>query len=141
MGGEFDGETEEPKTMQYMLIIFDDPSEMAKLNAAEKQQIFADYGAFTQSIIKSGNFKSGDPLQPITTATTIRIRGSKKMVTDGPFAESKEHLVGYYLIEAKDLDEALACAGRVPGARMGSVEVRPVLEMPAAKPQTAPAGR
>ena len=129
MGVEFDGETEEPKTMQYMLIIFDDPSEMAKLNAAEKQQIFADYGAFTQSIIKSGNFKSGDPLQPITTATTIRIRGNKKMVTDGPFAESKEHLVGYYLIEAKDLDEALGIAERIPSAKHGAVEVRPVLKL------------
>ena len=115
--------------MQYMLLIFDDPSEMAKLSAAERDKIFPDYKAFTESIVKSGNFRAGDPLQPVTTATTIRLRGSKRLVTDGPFAESKEHLVGYYLVEAKDLDEAIGIAERIPSVKFGAIEVRPVAKL------------
>ena len=85
-----------------------------------------EYGAFTQSIIQSGNFKAGDRLRNTDTATTVRVRDGKTLTTDGPFAETREQLGGYYLIEAKDLDAALAIAARIPGARYGSIEVRPI---------------
>jgi len=82
--------------------------------------------ALTQSIIQSGHFKAGDGLQPTTTATTVRVRDGKTLTTDGPFAETREQLAGYYLVEAKDLDVAVALAARVPEAGEGSIEVRPV---------------
>jgi len=112
--------------MQYLLMIYSNEAEYAKLDAASSQKVMAEYGAFTQSIIQSGNFKAGDRLQPATTATTVRIRDGKTMTTDGPFAETREQLGGYYLIEAKDLDAALAIAARIPGARFGAIEVRPI---------------
>jgi hypothetical protein len=86
-----------------------------------------DYGAFTQSIIQSGAFKAGDALQPTSTATTVRVRDGKTLTTDGPFAETREQLGGYYLVEARDLDAALEIAARIPGAKVGSIEVRPIL--------------
>jgi hypothetical protein len=114
------------RTMQYLLMIYSNEAEYAKLDAATSQKVLAEYGEFTQSIIQSGNFKAGDRLQPTTTATTVRIRDGKTLTTDGPFAETREQLGGYYLIEAKDLDAALAIAARIPGARFGSIEVRPI---------------
>jgi hypothetical protein len=87
----------------------------------------ADYGTFTQSIIQSGHFKAGDGLQPSTTATTVRVREGKILTTDGPFAETREQLGGYYLVEARDLDAAIEIAARIPGAKNGSVEVRPIM--------------
>jgi hypothetical protein len=87
----------------------------------------ADYGVFTQSIIQSGHFKAGDGLQPTTTATTVRVRDGKILATDGPFAETREQLGGYYLVDARDLDEAIGIAARIPGAKAGSIEVRPVM--------------
>ena len=113
--------------MQYLLLIYRNEAEQAKMDAAAGQQMHGDYGAFTQSIIQSGNFKAGDGLQPSTTATTVRVRDGKTLTTDGPFAETLEQLGGYYLIEAKDLDAALAIAARIPGAKVGSIEVRPIL--------------
>jgi hypothetical protein len=112
--------------MQYLLMIYRNEAEHDKMDAAEGQKMMEEYGAFTQSIIQSGNFKAGDRLQPSTTATTVRVRDGKVLTTDGPFAETREQLGGYYLIEAKDLDAALAIAARIPGARVGSIEVRPV---------------
>lgn len=112
--------------MQYLLMIYQNEAEYAKLDAATAQKNLEEYGAFTQSIIQSGNFKAGDRLQPVSTATTVRIRDGKTMTTDGPFAETREQLGGYYLVEAKDLDAALAIAARIPGARYGSIEVRPI---------------
>jgi hypothetical protein len=112
--------------MQYLLMIYQNEVEYAKLDAATSQKAMEEYGAFTQSIIQSGNFKAGDRLQPATTATTVRIRDGKTLTTDGPFAETREQLGGYYLIEAKDLDTALSIAARIPGARYGSIEVRPI---------------
>jgi len=97
--------------------------------------MFKAYGDFTQSIVKSGNMKAGDALQPTATATTVRVRDGKTLTTDGPFAETKEQLGGYYLVEAKDLDEATRLAARIPGARVGSIEVRPVMPMPADYPR------
>jgi hypothetical protein len=88
-----------------------------------------EYRTFTQSIIQGGHFKAGDALTRTSTATTVRVRNGKTMTTDGPFAETREQLGGYYLIEAKDLDQATAIAARVPSAKYGSVEVRPVRVM------------
>jgi hypothetical protein len=112
--------------MQYLLMIYRNEAEYAKTDAVSGKEMLEEYGAFTQSIIQSGNFKGGDRLQPSTMATTVRVRDGKTLTTDGPFAETREQLGGYYLIEAKDLDAALAIAARIPGARLGSVEVRPI---------------
>ncbi len=105
--------------MQYLLMIYADET-------STDPALTAEYMTFTQDIVKSGAFKAGDRLQPSTTATTVKIRQGKTMITDGPFAESREQLGGYYLIEAKDLDEANAIAARIPGARTGAIEVRPI---------------
>ena len=112
--------------MQYLLMIYANEAEYAKLDPATGQKMLAEYGAFTQSIIQSGNFKAGDRLQPTATATTVRVKDGKVMTTDGPFAETREQLGGYYLIDAKDLDEAVGIAAKVPTAKHGSIEVRPV---------------
>jgi hypothetical protein len=114
------------KAMQYLLLIYSNQAEVSKMDAATGQKMLEEYGAFTQSIVQSGNFKAGDRLQPVSTATTVRVREGKTLTTDGPFAETREQLGGYYLIEAKDLDAALAIAERIPGARIGSIEVRPI---------------
>ena len=113
--------------MQYLLMIYLNEAEFGKKDAAARKNVTAEYGAFTQSIIQSGHFKAGDGLQPTSTATTVRVRDGKTLTTDGPFAETREQLGGYYLVEAKDLDAALAIAARIPGAKTGSVEVRPVM--------------
>jgi hypothetical protein len=112
--------------MQYLLMIYQNEVEYAKNDAATSQKMLAEYGAFTQSIIQSGNFKAGDRLQDTHTATTVRVRDGKTLTTDGPFAETREQLGGYYLVEAKDLNAAIAIAARIPGARFGSIEVRPI---------------
>jgi hypothetical protein len=112
--------------MQYLLIIYANEAEYAKIDPATSKKVMEEYGVFSQSIIQSGAFKAGDRLQPTTTATTVRIRDGKTLTTDGPFAETREQLGGYYLVEAKDLDAALAIAARIPGARFGSIEVRPI---------------
>jgi hypothetical protein len=113
--------------MQYLLLIYRNEAELGKMTSADREKMSAEYGAYTQSIIASGNFKAGDGLQPTTTATTVRVRDGKTMTTDGPFAETREQLGGYYLVEAKDLDAAIGMAARIPGARDGSIEVRPVM--------------
>jgi hypothetical protein len=113
--------------MQYLLMIYQNEAELANMDAAGRKAVTAEYFAFTQSIVQSGHFKAGDGLQPTTTATTVRVRDGKTLTTDGPFAETREQFAGYYLIEAKDLDTALAIAARIPGATKGSVEVRPVM--------------
>ena len=113
--------------MKYLLLIYRSDAEYVKLNAAQRKELSGEYGVFTQSIIQSGHFKAGDGLQPVSTATTVRIRDGKTLTTDGPFAETREQLAGYYLIEAKDLDDALAIAARIPEAVRGSIEVRPVM--------------
>src|ERR1700738_854635 len=113
--------------MQYLLMIYRSEAEAGKMDAAARQKMLDEYNAFTQSIIQSGHFKAGDGLQPTTTATTVRVRDGKTLTTDGPFAETREQLGGYYLVEAKDLDTALAVAARIPGAKTGSIEVRPIM--------------
>jgi hypothetical protein len=112
--------------MQYLLLIYQNEKEPA-LNT---EALFKSYNEYTAAIIKSGNMKAGDALQPVTTATTVRVRDGKTLTTDGPFAETKEQLGGYYLVEAKDLDEAIKLAERIPSSKFGSIEVRPVRAMP-----------
>jgi hypothetical protein len=112
--------------MQYLLMIYQNEAEYAKYPDALNGKMLAEYGTFTQSIIQSGNFKAGDRLQPTSTATTVRVRDGKTLTTDGPFAETREQLGGYYIVEAKDLDAAIAIAARIPSARLGSIEVRPI---------------
>jgi hypothetical protein len=117
----------EATTMQYMLLIYH--NEKNPPSPSEQSAMYQEYMAFTQDIVKNGKFKAGDPLQPTSTATTVQVRNGKTITTDGPFAETKEQLGGYYMVDAKDLDEALAIAARIPGAKHGSIEVRPVMQM------------
>jgi len=112
--------------MQYLLLIYANEAEVAAMPEADIATMVAEYGQFTQSIIQSGNFKAGDRLRPVSTATTLRVRNGKTVTTDGPFAETREQLGGYYLVEAANLDEATAIAARIPGAKRGSIEVRPI---------------
>jgi len=113
--------------MKYMLLIHTDPS---AYDPAKGEAIHAEYFAFTQEILASGEMLSGEALQPAETATTVRVRSGKSSSTDGPYAETKEVLGGYYIVDVKDLDRALELAAKIPDARTGSVEVRPVQEMP-----------
>ena len=113
--------------MQYLLMIYEDEKIWASLPKATAGDMMAEYGAFTQAIRKAGNFVAGDALQPVSTATTVRVRDGKVLTTDGPFAETKEQLGGYYLIEAKHLDEAITIAAQIPSARHGSIEIRPIM--------------
>ncbi len=115
--------------MQYLLLIYEDESHRANRPQQESAKIFAEYGEFTQGIIKSGHYKGGNPLNPVATATTVRVKDGKTLTTAGPFAETREQLGGYYLVEAKDLDEATAMAARIPAARSGSIEIRPIMAM------------
>lgn len=117
--------------MKYMLLIYDDEKNLAKRTEAERNQMFAEYGQLIQQIQSSKNYVTGAPLQPTSTATSVRVREGKQLVIDGPFAETREQLGGYFLIEAKNLDEATSIAARIPSARCGTIEVRPVMETPA----------
>ena len=116
--------------MKYMLLIHDEEKAWAKLTESDMNAMKAEYGQFTQGIVASGNFLAGAQLRPISTATSVKVRDGKRLVTDGPFAETREQLGGYYLVEAKDLDEAISIAAKIPSARVGTIEVRPVVEMP-----------
>ncbi|HVT43233.1 MAG TPA: YciI family protein [Thermoanaerobaculia bacterium] len=116
--------------MKYMLLIYHDEKGWDKLSESERMEIYAEYGKFGQQITAGGNYVSGSELQPTTTATSVRVRDGKRLVTDGPFAETREQLGGYYLVEAKDLDEAIDLASRIPSALTGTIEVRPLAEGP-----------
>lgn len=115
--------------MQYLLLIYNCATQSASEH--ESGAMMKEYGDFTRSIIASGHYKGGNALQPTTTATSVRVRDGKSLLTDGPFAETAEQLGGYYLIEAANLDEATGIAARIPGARTGTIEVRPIWSMPA----------
>ena len=112
--------------MNYLLLIYTNEAEFAGLPPGEIKKVTDEYMEFTKSIVQAGQFKAGDRLKPASSASTVRVRNGKAAITDGPFAETREQLGGYYLIEAKNLDEATAIAARIPGARFGSIEVRPV---------------
>jgi hypothetical protein len=114
-----------------MLLIYGDESRLQSLSDAEIGAVMKDYNDFTEELRSAGAMVAADRLQPTANATTIRVRDGEQLVTDGPFAETKEQLGGYYLIEAESLDEATAWAAKLPGARHGSVEIRPVAQVPA----------
>lgn len=114
--------------MKYLCLIYQDENEGSKLSKAEMEKRFAAYGAFTEDAKKAGQYVGGNALAASHAATTVRVRNGKLSTTDGPYAETKEQLGGYYLIEARDLNDAIQIAGRIPGANSGSVEVRPVRE-------------
>ena len=117
--------------MKYLLMIYDSEQQEAQRKPAEMGAMLAEYGRFTESIRQSGHYLGGHRLRPVTDATTVRIRDGKTLTTDGPFAETREQLGGFYLIEAEHLDDAIAIASRIPSARTGSIEVRPVWPPPA----------
>ena len=112
--------------MQYLLLIYSSEAEWAARTPAAIQSMTAEYTEFTKAIIQGGQFKAGDRLRPTAAASTVRVRNGKVTTTDGPFAETREQLGGYYQIEAKNLDEAIAIAARIPSAKIGSIEVWPV---------------
>ena len=112
--------------MQYMLLIYDDEQLWAGMDESERGQIFQAYGSYTEDMRQKGVFVAGDALQPTSTATTVRDRNGDRLVTDGPFAETKEQLGGYYVVDVPNLDEALKWAAKCPAAKGGSVEVRPL---------------
>ena len=114
--------------MKYMLLIDHDEQSWDGITEAERQQIYAEYRNLRGELESRGQFVSGSELQPVTTATTVRVRDGKEFVTDGPFAETHEQLGGYFLIEAENLDEATAIAAKIPSARTGTVEIRPLVE-------------
>ena len=113
--------------MRYMLLIYGDENAWTD---AERQACYVESTAFTQELHARGQYIGANPLHSVSTATSVRVREGKALVTDGPFAETREQLGGYFLVDAKDLNEAIAIAARIPGARKGTVEVRPVLEIP-----------
>lgn len=120
--------------MKYMLLIYHEEQAWNDYSEAERQEIYGEYRQLMQDLETHGQCLAGDELQPANTATSVRVRDGKQMVTDGPFAETREQLGGFFLIEAKDLQEAISIAGRIPSARTGAVEVRPVVEAVAAMP-------
>jgi hypothetical protein len=115
---------------KYMLLIYDDPSASPAQESPEAQQEFAEYGSFTQDIQSKGLFVAGDPLEPTDTATTVRVSNGETVLSDGPFADTKEWLAGYYVLDCPDLDTATQQAARIPAARHGAIEVRPIMQIP-----------
>ena len=114
--------------MQYMLLIYDREQDWLNLTEAQQGEIYREYMKFSQEIKDSSNYVAGAQLHPVGAATSVRLRENEQLVSDGPFAETHEQLGGYYLIEAKDLDEATVIAARIPSARFGTVEIRPIVE-------------
>ena len=117
--------------MKYLCLIYSDEAQWPKLPQAENEKMLSEYREFGESIKASGHWVAGHRLHPTSSASTVRIRNGKLSTTDGPFAETKEQLGGFYMIEAKDLNDAIQVASRIPGAKHGSIEVRPVAEVPA----------
>ena len=113
--------------MKYMVLIYRDETALEGMGQQERGALIAAYGAYTQAMRESGAFVAGDPLQPTATATTVRVANGKRQVLNGPYAETKEQLGGYYVIDVPDLDAALSWAARCPGAAVGTLEVRPIM--------------
>jgi hypothetical protein len=113
--------------MKYMLLIYLGEDAMTE---REREECYVKSAQLAQELHANGQYLSANPLHPVATATSVRVRDGKRLVTDGPFAETREQLGGYFLIDAKDLDEAMAVAARIPAARVGTVEIRPVMEVP-----------
>ena len=121
--------------MKYMLLIYGDEH---ALNDAERQQCYRESTELAHQLEAAGQYLAAAPLHPTSTAASVRVRNGKPLVTDGPFAETREQLGGYFLIDAKNVDEAVAVAARIPLARLGTVEVRPVIEIPGLPVDRAP---
>ena len=116
--------------MKYMLLCYDDDEAWARAGETALRQAMDEAVELAHQLEANGRYLMAAPLHPVSTATRVRVRAGKRLVTDGPFAETREHLGGFYLIDAEDLDEAIGIAARHPGARLGTVEVRPVMELP-----------
>ena len=114
--------------MKYLCLIYDEEALWERMPKDETDRIMGEFMTFTQDIARSGHMVAGEQLQPTSTATTVRVRDGRTVVTDGPYAETKEQLGGYYVVEARDLNEAIQIASRIPSARFGSIEVRPIVE-------------
>jgi hypothetical protein len=114
--------------MKYLCLIYENEALSATMTKDEGDKIMKEYFSFTDDTRKSGHYVAGEALQPVASASTVRIRKGKLTTTDGPFAETKEQLGGFYLIEAKDLNDAIQVASRIPAARTGSIEVRPIMK-------------
>lgn len=114
--------------MRYVCLIYDDEKTWEKMPKPDADAMMGEYFSFTEALKTNGHYQAGEALQPVATATTVRVRNGKISTTDGPFAETKEQLGGFYLISARDLNEAIQIASRIPSARIGSIEVRPVVE-------------
>ena len=114
--------------MKYLCLIYDEEKKMRSMPKSEGDALTGEYFAFTEGIKKSGHYLGGNALQPVQTGTTVRVRNGKVSTTDGPFAETKEQLGGFFLIDARDLNDAIQVAAKIPSARMGSIEVRPIME-------------
>lgn len=113
---------------RYLLLIYGDEKAAAGASPEEVQQVMEAYGKYTQDLQNAGLMQGGEALEPTATATTVQVRNGKTLTTDGPFAETKEQLGGFYQIQARNLDEALEWASKIPGALRGSIEVRPIME-------------
>jgi hypothetical protein len=118
--------------MQYLLLIYGNEAHWGTMSESEQNKVMQEYMDYSKSLAQSGHMRGGNELNMVSTAKTVRVRDKQELITDGPFAETKEQLGGYYLVEAKDIDEALKLAARIPSARWGSIEVRPIIphEMP-----------
>jgi hypothetical protein len=116
--------------MQYLLLIYENEASLSGMSEEEQGKVYQEYMDYTGAIRKSGHYVAGEALQPVSTATTVRVKGGKTLTTDGPFAETREQLGGFYMVEAKDLDEAIVLAARIPASRTGSIEVRPIMPFP-----------
>ena|SRR5687767_7016621 len=116
--------------MKYLLLIYENEASFASIPESEQGKIFQEYMDYSRAIVKSGNYIAGEALEPVATATTVRVKNGKTLTTDGPFAETKEQLGGFYMVEAKDLDEAIKLAARIPASQTGSIEVRPIMPTP-----------
>ena len=117
--------------MQYMLLIYDDPTQWATFGEGERDALMQEYFTYSQKLRDSGAYLAGSQLQRSSTATVVQLRDGETLTTDGPFAETKEQLGGYYLIDVESLDEAIEWAAKIPSARLGKIEVRPLVMRPA----------
>lgn len=118
--------------MKYMLLIYGEEKTWDK---ATREKCYRESAELVEQLNEAGQFLAASPLYPSTTATTVRVRNDERLITDGPFAETNEQLGGYFLIDARNLDEAINIAGRIPGARIGTIEIRPVVEIPGLSPE------
>ena len=129
--------------MEYIVLIYGSEKGWTSMSKPEVERMYAEYRTYSADLAKAGVLRGGSELKPTTSATTVRVRGGKRQVTDGPFAETKEQLGGFYLIEARDLNEAIQVASKIPSVRTGSIEIRPVVDFsqPDAGQQAMPAAR